>query len=502
MTDTETTGGVCATIEEESEPKTSDAKSETPAKESSSSENDSSVFKKIETDSIAPIAQSTPKSPLFMDDVLGGLSKVEREVMPTPREEKSPVESESNGTDTTSVATTVLPVEEPMVSVDVESEPEQDSISEQNSKNETTIDKLDSQEGELAAEQNENEIKENESTEPDVDEQSPKEDQSEVVAIQDDDDEQKVTEEVTAETKPVLDEVNNSLDEQAVDVVDDDVKSSQSTVDNEEIKSDSPVPQEKKEADQVSTVDVVSGLSEETKIDDTQNENPAISTETNEQSEQNEGLDEVLRPETEAEMSNAVDSPEDANDADAPEILEVVTEGNNDVSEGPTDTPVAENIENPVDEKSTNRTEVQLEEEQEEDISVRTQSTDDVQFSSTLDQKLDDASESKESEYVEAREEIDDQSPIQLVADVILNADPVAIADAVTDSVIEEIVDMKLEVESSLVVESSVEVKIEEKPVETLVDTSTDDLVEHSREINDVITGLFKKFDHLIPAYL
>ena len=153
MTDTETTGGVCATIEEESEPKTSDPKSEPPAKESSSSENDSSVFKKIETDSIAPIAQSTPKSPLFMDDVLGGLSKVEREVMPTPREEKSPVESESNGTDTTSVATTVLPVEEPMVSVDIESEPEQDSISEQISKNETTIDKLDSQDCELPLEQ-------------------------------------------------------------------------------------------------------------------------------------------------------------------------------------------------------------------------------------------------------------------------------------------------------------------------------------------------------------
>ena len=107
MTDTDATEGVCATIDEESEPNT---KTEEVAKEpSSSSENDSLVFKKLEKDLVAPIAQSTPKSPIFMDDVLGGLNNQEREVQ---REEKSPVESESNGTDTTSVATTVLPVNE------------------------------------------------------------------------------------------------------------------------------------------------------------------------------------------------------------------------------------------------------------------------------------------------------------------------------------------------------------------------------------------------------
>ena len=107
MTDTDTTEGVCETIDEESEPNT---KVEEIAKEpSSSSENDSLVFKKLEKDLVAPIAQSTPKSPIFMDDILGGLNNQEREVQ---REEKSPVESESNGTDTTSVATTVLPVNE------------------------------------------------------------------------------------------------------------------------------------------------------------------------------------------------------------------------------------------------------------------------------------------------------------------------------------------------------------------------------------------------------
>ena len=41
-----------------------------------SSENDSSVFNKLEKDSIAPIAQSTPKSPMFMDDSLGVLTEV------------------------------------------------------------------------------------------------------------------------------------------------------------------------------------------------------------------------------------------------------------------------------------------------------------------------------------------------------------------------------------------------------------------------------------------
>ena len=41
-----------------------------------SSENDSSVFNKLEKDSIAPIAQSTPKSPMYMDDSLGVLTEV------------------------------------------------------------------------------------------------------------------------------------------------------------------------------------------------------------------------------------------------------------------------------------------------------------------------------------------------------------------------------------------------------------------------------------------
>ena len=501
MTDTETTGGVCATIEEESEPKTSDPKSEPPAKESSSSENDSSVFKKIETDSIAPIAQSTPKSPLFMDDVLGGLSKVEREVMPTPREEKSPVESESNGTDTTSVATTVLPVEEPMVSVDIDSEPEQDSISEQISKNETTIDKLDSQDCELPLEQNQDESKDAEPVEA---ENCPTENQSEVAGEKHFDDvEEQLAEDVTAEANK--EPVENSVVEEASEIIDNEVKPSDEAIDQQTTPSDESA-EKVLDHEAPAVGDEVSGqLGGETQAENVEVESTATIVEPAEAVDETKATDEDVQLETEAEIPTA---------AESSEVADETSLGNKDVSEiadgeGLNEDPEVATDTLPTEDKtlSENHTETeenqvnddsQPDEEQEEDISVRTQSTDDVHFSSTLEQKLDDASESKDSEYVEAREEID-ESPIQLVADVILNADPVAIADAVTDSVIEEIVEMKLEVESSPVVET--EVKVDEKPVETLVDTSTDDLVEHSREINDVITGLYEKFDHLIPAY-